>query len=374
MLVMTGKERVQCTLAHQEPDRVPIADAFWVDTLARWRAEGLPDGVAPEEYFDFDIRTMGIDASPRFEPELIQDDGEMITLRDRFGYVVRKNKYKSRTMEFLSHPVRGWSDWRRVKEQFVLSSDEPARIDTTTYPFRLDAGPTWEVARQRCGAMRRTQKYLLASAYGPHEAILRLRGFEATLYELCDDPELIQEMAETYTGFLIQVIEKCLAEKTLFDGFFMIEDLAGTQGMLFSPDLWRRLFKPSVQRFGAFLADRQLTFWMHSCGNAAAVFEDLIECGVQVINPLEAKSGLDVRELKGLYGDRLTFFGNIDVIAMAGSAEEIAAEIEKKLTAARQGGGYIYHSDHSVPPEVSFERYQLVMNLVRRHGGVDDRP
>ncbi len=362
---MTGKERVQCTLAHREPDRVPIADAFWVDTLARWRAEGLPEGVEPEEYFDFDIRMMGIDASPRFEPELIQDDGEMITLRDRFGYVVRKSKFKSRTMEFLSHPVGNWDDWQRVKERFVLRSEEPARIDSTAYPFRLDAGPTWEEARQCCGALRRTQKYLIASAYGPHEAILRLRGFEATLYELCDDPELIRDMAVTYTDFLIQVIEKCLAERILFDGFFMIEDLAGTQGMLFSPDLWRRLFKPSVQRIGAFLKENHLSFWMHSCGNAAAIFEDLIECGVQVINPLEAKSGLDVRELKKQYGDRLTFFGNIDVIAMAGSDQDIADEIETKLAVARQGGGYIYHSDHSVPPEVSFERYQLVMNLVR---------
>jgi len=365
---MNSKERVECTLAHQEPDRVPVCDAFWVDTLARWKTEGLPETVAPEEYFEFDIRIMGIDASPGFEPELIRDDGDMVTLRDRFGYVVRKSKFKSRTMKFLSHPVNDRSTWRRVKERFVLTPGEPARIDVTAFPFRLDLGPTWDVARQRHEVLRDREKYILASAYGPHEAILRLRGFEATLYELCDDPELIRDMAVTCTDFLVQVIERCLAEDIAFDGFFMIEDLAGVNGMLFSPDQWRDLFKPSVKRIGAFLRENGLTFWMHSCGNSEVIFDDLIECGVQVINPLEAKSGLDVRTLKQHYGDRLTFFGNIDVIAMAGAGEDLEEEIRTKITAARQGGGYIYHSDHSVPPEVSFERYQHVMSLVRQYG------
>lgn len=370
---MNSRERVICTLAHREPDRIPVCDAFWVDTLARWRKEGLPESAQPEEYFDFDIRTMGIDASPRFEPELIRDDGEMITLRDRFGYVVRKHKFKSRTMDFISHPVSSRSDWNRVKERFVLSSDGPARIDTETFPFRLDAGPPWDVARRRYETLRGKEKYILASAYGPYEAIMRLRGFEATLYELHDDPSLIQDMATTYTTFLMQVIARCLAEHIVFDGFCMVEDLAGTNGMLFSPQMWRGLFRPSVDRIGAFLRENNLAFWMHSCGNAEPIYEDLIECGLQVINPLEAKSGLDVRELKKSYGDRLTFFGNIDVRAMAGSAEDIENEIRTKLPAAGQNGGYIYHSDHSVPPEVSFERYQLVMNLVREYGAKGDR-
>ncbi|MHC4166167.1 MAG: uroporphyrinogen decarboxylase family protein [Planctomycetota bacterium] len=365
---MNSRERVICTLAHREPDRIPVHDAFWVDTLARWRKEGLPEDVEPEDYFDFDMRVMGIDASPRFKPELIRDDGEMVTLRDRFGYVVRKSKFKSRTMDFISHPVSSRKDWKQVKERFVLNAGEPARIDTEAFPFRLDTGPAWDVARQRYEALRIREKYIIASAYGPCEAIMRLRGFEAILYELHDDPELIHDMAVTYTTFLLQVIARCLARNIVFDGFCMIEDLAGTNGMLFSPGMWRELFKPLVRRIGAFLRQNNLAFWMHSCGNGEPVYEDLIQCGVEVINPLEAKSGLDVRELKKSYGDRLTFFGNIDVRAMAGSPEDIENEIRAKLTAAGQNGGYIYHSDHSVPPEVSFEQYQLAMKFVREYG------
>jgi len=112
-----------------------------------------------------------------------------------------------------------------------------------------------------------------------------------------------------------------------------------------------------------------LPFWTE-LNDDEVLFEDLIECGLQVIQPLEAKSGLDVRRLQAQYGERLTFWGNINVINMAsGADEEIEAEIRTKLSPfVAAGGGYIYHSDHSVPPEVSLERYGLVLDLVRRHG------
>ena len=365
---MNGRERVFNTLAHNESDHIAIYESFWQDTLIRWRQEGLGADTEPADLFDFDIYIMGIDASPRFTPELLEDDGEMITLRDRFGYVVRKHKNKSRTMGFLSHPVKSREDWSLIRDRLILQADEPARTDLQAFPFRLDMGPSWDRSRQGYNAVRKKEKYILGSAYGPHEAILRLRGFEQTLYDLVDEPELLQEMAEGYTDFLLEVLAKCLSEEVRFDGFFMVEDLASTRGMLFSPNIWRSIFKPSVEKIGGFLKDNGLNFWMHCCGNAEPVFRDLIDCGLDVINPLEAKSGLDVRVLKAKYGGELTFFGNIDVMAMSGSDEEIEKEISEKVSVAKVGGGYIYHSDHSVPPEVPFERFKFIMDLVKKYG------
>jgi len=163
----------------------------------------------------------------------------------------------------------------------------------------------------------------------------------------------------------MEVMDRCLDEGITFDGFFLVEDLGTTRGMLISPDTWRDIHKPLVAELGAFLKERGIHFWMHSCGNTQAIFADLIECGLQAINPLEAKAGLDVCELKREYGDDLAFFGNIDVIAMAESRQAIGAEMRRKLEPFVQEGGYIYHSDHSVPHEVSYERYQYVMELVR---------
>lgn len=365
---MNSHERVCCTLNHEEPDRIPIYDSFWTDTLSSWRTQGLPEDVEPEDYFNFDIRIMGIDASPRFEPKCLEEDGDIMTLRDRFGYVVRKSRTKSRTMQFLEHPAASSEDWPQVKQRFQFHPNEPARTDSQAFPFRLDMGVTWPQAQQAFEAHQKRQKYILGSTYGPHEAILRLHGFENTLYSLCDQSDFIQDMAATYTDFLLQTIRLCLDQGIRYDGFFMIEDLACTNGMLFSPTQWRTLFKPSVAKIGAFLKDNGLDFWMHCCGNAEPVFDDLIECGLDVLNPLEAKSGLDVRQLKKRYGKRLSFFGNIDVMTMSQTEDAIETEIRQKLSAAKQGGGYIYHSDHSVPPEVSWERYCEIMEWVQQYG------
>ena len=368
---MTCKDRVIAAIQRQPADRIPVYDSFWLDTLSRWRQEGLGQNVAPEDYFDFDIHVMGVDASPRFTPELLKDEDEMITIRDRFGYVVKKEKNKSRTMSFLSHPVTNRQKWEAIKDQFRIDHDEPARVGLNPFPFQLDMGTSWQQVHNDYNQLRRKDKYILGSAYGPYETILRLHGFEKTLYSLCDCPDLLEEIAETYTDFLIDVISESVQQQVVFDGFFLMEDLAATNGMLFSPALWRQIFRPSMAKIGTFLKSQGIHFWMHCCGNAEPVFQDLIDCGLEVLNPLEAKSGLDVCLLKDTYGQKLTFFGNIDVTKMSGTDQEIEEEIRRKITTARQGGGYIYHSDHSIPPNVSWQRYQQIMEMVKQYGAYE---
>ena len=79
---------------------------------------------------------------------------------------------------------------------------------------------------------------------------------------------------------------------------------------------------------------------------------------------------MDLRKLMLEYGEQLVFFGNISAAAMSGPSEPLKAEIREKLALGCERGGYIYHSDHSVPPEVSFARYQKIMEWVRRYGRV----
>jgi uroporphyrinogen-III decarboxylase len=106
----------------------------------------------------------------------------------------------------------------------------------------------------------------------------------------------------------------------------------------------------------------------HGCGNVNRIFEDFIETGIDAYNPLEAKAGLDVVELRRKFGHRIGFCGNLDVITWAhGAQEEIKAMVFTKLNAAK-GGGYIVQSDHSVPSNISGQRYEYVVNLVREYG------
>jgi len=370
---MNGRERVIRTLRRERPDRLPIADALWEDTLARWQKEGMPSRVTPADYFGYDIDHMAIDASPRLEQRVLSQDDEFIVYRDRYGYTVKKTIGKSRTMHFLDHVTKDRAAWETLKPRYILDPHDRSRIDEASYFMHLDEYPSWEEARQMYEAIRRRGRYLLFNAYGPYEATWRHRGFDRFLLDLAEDADFAFEMAETYTNLLLDVLRHCLELGIRPDGFFMVEDLAYTAGMLMSPRTWRRVFKPHTMRLGCFLHDHGIAFWMHCCGNAEAVFDDLIECGLQVIQPLEAKSGLDVRQLRKRYGRNLTFWGNIDVINMAGGSDaEVKEEIRTKLTPFKQdGGGYIYHSDHSVPPEVSLERYRYVLELLHRYGRID---
>ena len=100
-----------------------------------------------------------------------------------------------------------------------------------------------------------------------------------------------------------------------------------------------------------------------------ALIPQFIEAGIDCLEPLEVKAGMDVVELKKRYGDSLCFMGGIDARAMANpDPSVIEREIASKVPVAKQGGGYIYHSDHSVPDDISFSQYCRVMALVRTYG------
>jgi len=106
----------------------------------------------------------------------------------------------------------------------------------------------------------------------------------------------------------------------------------------------------------------------HGCGNVKAILEDFIEIGLDACNPLEAKAGLDVVELRRQYGHHLAFCGNNDVtIWEEGDPVKVRREVLRKLNAGK-GGGYIVQSDHSVSSGVSGRTYDAVVKLVREYG------
>ena len=105
----------------------------------------------------------------------------------------------------------------------------------------------------------------------------------------------------------------------------------------------------------------------HGCGDVSPIFEDFIEVGTDACNPLEAKTGLDVVDLRREYGHRNAFCGNMDARDWdAANFEELEAIILRKLNAGK--GDLILQSDHSIPSNISTERYEFVPNLVREHG------
>lgn len=368
---MDGRTRVRNAIERKPMDRIPIAESPWEDTVTRWESEGLAKGADLAALFDWDIVDMSIDVSMRLPHRLVADDGEYVTIEDRYGYTVRKIKGKSRTIECLHHVTTGKDAWRDLAPRFRFDPTDTARIDDKSYFMRLEEYPSWEGAKRKLDALRATGRYVLFNAYGPYEGTWRHRGYQQLLMDVALDPEWVTEMGRAQNDLLIEVLRHAVRIGMKPDGLFLVDDMGSTRGLLISPESWRAVFKPIYAELGAYLRSEGIRFWLHSCGNVEAIIPDYIECGLDVLQPLQAHAGMDVRKLKPLYGDRLTFYGNIDARLMSGPEDAIEAEIRDKVLFARRGGGYIFHSDHSVPPEVSLPRFRRIMDLARKYGTYD---
>ncbi len=363
-------DRMNKALRHEEPDRVPISDFFWGSFLERWRRElGLPPDADIYRYYDLDWIVTIPNMDPhikRFEI-LEQNHGEVI-VRTGFEAVIRK-KYDCPMPAFLG---------------FETDSIEKAgsfRFDDPRDERRFFRGGDNQIAGVGDGFSRdlpawiETVKSLYPDfpVYGSvcegQEMLWRIIGSENVMLWIGIYPDEIGRFVERINGFSLGLAEAQIeAAGGMLDGMVIWGDVAYKRGLFFSPDYWRKYFKPGVKAIADACHVRGLPVIYHGCGNVRSIFEDFIEIGIDAYNPLEAKAGLDVIELRRQYGHRIAFCGNMDVRTWAdASPEELRRTVLTKLNAAK-GGGYIFQSDHSVPSNVSGERYDYVVKLVRKYG------
>ncbi len=200
------------------------------------------------------------------------------------------------------------------------------------------------------------------------EFLWRIRGTQDLFVDLLLEETKVKRMLERVEAFEIQIGLNQIRRGV--ELMFIGGDVAYDKGLFFSPETWRKFFKPVLagmcREFKKAKPDIKLLY--HGCGNAAAIFDELIECGIDAYQSLEVKAGLDVVELKKRYRNRLAFVGNIDVRdVLTGSREALKRDVLRRLNAAK-GGGYIPMSDHSVPDNVPVENYDYYMELLERYG------
>ena len=364
---MTSRERIQAAVRWERPDALPVNESFWDGVMDDWREQGMPADVSPADYFGLDICGMSLDASGQFEQKILDRSDGMITYKDRFGYSLRKEEGRSSTIHFFDQVNTGRDFWENeLKPRLVLSDDpaEPARIDDASYFAHFDPYPTWEGAVAKYQRLYATDRYMLFTAYGPWEATWRHREMTQLLMDLAMEPDWVRDMADTYVRLVIDILKRCLTLGMKPDGLFLVEDLGTTRSLLFSPVSWRNVLKPAMAMLGDFLRENDITFWMHSCGAVEPVVDELVEVGLQVLNPLQVDAGMDICKLYEPYRNRLAFYGNISVPRMIESQEALLGELQRKVPLARQGG-FVFHSDHSIPPQVSLERYTWMLKTAR---------
>jgi len=350
---MTSRERVSMVLSHEEPDRVPIHDSPWGHTVARWHREGLPEGQSPTQYFGYELTNQGADLSLQLPAETVEETDTYRIVKDGNGALRRTFKDHESTPECIDFTITSRELWEEHKPRLTWN----------------DTRVEWESALEHNRALRDGDKFVCYSAAFGYDRTQGMVGSQRLLMAMAEDREWVKDMFDTVVDILIAGCEAMTARGFEFDGAFVFNDMGYRNATLFSPAAYRALELPSHKRMCDYFKSKGLPTILHTCGNVRAFVPMLVEAGFSCIQPLEVKAGMDLVELKENFGDRLCFMGGIDVRAMADpDPSAIEDEVRTKIPVAKKGGGYIYHSDHSVPSNVSFAQYCRMMELVGEYG------
>jgi uroporphyrinogen decarboxylase len=190
------------------------------------------------------------------------------------------------------------------------------------------------------------------------EMYWRLRGMENALIDISSDADFAYTMLSRCIDFSIELSEQACARFPL-DWLWTGDDVAWQLGMIMSPKAWRTLIKPQLAR--VFAVGKKFNLWVayHCCGALRPIIPDLIEIGLDVLNPVQGNCpGMDPLELKAEFGDQLTFMGGLDTQYMLpnGSVSEVRRETDRLLEGMTTGGGgYILAASHTIPPETPDE-------------------
>ncbi len=360
MCAMTSFERVTAALDRKPVDHVPVAVSPWGEALERWRTEGhLTEDEDVRERFGQDLRGAGwlnSIADLDFEEEVIEESDETVLKLDGNGAKLRRHKLKSTTPEHVDFTVKDRTKWDEVYREKLVTVDR-RRFDAEAY---RDA--------RKFAAER--DRFFCWEGVAPFEQMHPIAGHENMLMGMALDPDWVKDMVDVYSDLTIKHLEILFAEEGKPDGMFFYEDMGFKGKPFMSPDMYRDIVQPGHKKLFDYAHDLGCKVIVHSCGFVEPLVPGLIEAGMDCLQAMEVKAGMDMPHLFELFGDKISFYGNMDVRTLiANDRDAIEAEMLKKIPPVLEGGGgYILHSDHSEPPEIDFETMEFFIQRGREIG------
>ncbi len=353
MTAMTTRERFRRIYEHKEADRVPMLGGPWGTTIARWRREGLPEDVDFADYFGLDrVTGIGGDISPRFETRVVEETDDYVIRFDSWGTTSKNWKHASSTPHWLDRTIVDRESWEKAKARMIMGRD---RID-------------WERLRANYQTWRDNGWWIQGGLwFGFDVTHARVVGTEQLLMMMTDDPELVIEIFNTELDCSLQLLQLIWDEGYTFDAISWCDDMGYRNGTFFSLPMYREILKPVQKRAIEWAHEKGILAHLHSCGNINEFVPELLDIGVDALNPLEVKAGMDPAHLKANYGDRLVFHGGINAM-LWDDIDRIEAEIRRLLPILKESGGYIFQEDHSIPDSVSLENYRRIVKIARELG------
>ena len=350
---LSGKERISNILAHKPVDRIGLFEHFWGDTRAAWIENGdINEETDLVDHFDFDIRQSGalnmmIDID--FENVILEENEETKLVLDGNGARLRWHKQHASTPEHIGFDVTSrerWEEWAKP-----LLKPESRRIKFDLY----------RQAREQASEEGRFFCYSDAHVF---EIMKNVAGHEHMLVGMALDPEWVKDMVMTYSSMFVEMQNELFETCGYPDGIWYYEDMGFKQRPFMSPDMYRELVQPGHALTFSYAHDHDLPVIVHSCGYVEPLVSGLIEAGMDCLQVIEVKAGMDLIKLYREYGDKISFMGGIDVRTLyTNDRGIIAEELNSKIPIVKKGFGYVLHSDHSIPNTVDYDTYRYFIDL-----------
>jgi uroporphyrinogen decarboxylase len=374
---MNHKERVLTALNHEEPDQVPIdlggrQTTFMVEAYEQFKSHlgiyDLPTQMMSHKwqttYVDeqvlnrFSIDCRHVRPAMRSEPELTETDDTKITFVDEWGV---KRIVDAGYASIIEYPLQTATledleayEWPNPAEIFDYSS-------IRSQALQLHSEGQYGIV----GNMGSPGNIFEQSWY--------LRGMPEFFMDLVDNKEFAHALMSKITETRKQNAKQFLGEVGEYlDVFQLADDLAMQNGPYMSPDLYREMIKPyQIELFQFVKSLTSAKLYYHSCGSITRLLDDLMEVGVDILNPVQVTAdGMDTDQLKQRFGKSLSFWGAIDTTDLLpnGTADDVRKGVRKIIHDLAPGGGFVLASVHNLQPDIPPENILAMFEEASQFG------
>ncbi len=384
---MTSRDRMLKSLSHEIPDRVPIDLGGFQTGIHKVAYRDLLDHLGFKEEivildpvqqlakpseevlkrFHVDTRYICAHGPDSFKGgiEKNERDGQLWhDLKDEFGVVWSMPDRQMLYMDPSHHPLA-----------------DATTEDLKSYPFPDGSDPTrFTGVRQQALKMREETDYAICTGISGvvYEYCWYMRGLERWFMDTIENPDFCEALLDQtlkfwmdfHTGFMKAVGD-------IVDVVMIGDDLAGQHGPLFSTDFYRNTVKPRqkklVQHIKA-LTDAKI--WYHTCGGCVPLIPELIDNGVDILNPVQISAGgMDAQGLKDRFGKDLVFWGggcDSQHVLPFSTPEEVEADAKNYIEIFKPGGGYVFNNVHNIQGGVPVENMVAFLDAAYKYGFYKD--
>lgn len=371
---MTHRERLRMALNHKEPDMIPVDLGGVVSGITKVAHQRLIEYLGIEKKEEEKIIDR-VQQLVRPEEKVLN----FLKIDTRYVYMPAPKEIQGREL-----PGDVWEDeWgiRRKKTAYyydiVKSPFDEISLDDLNkvkwpdphLPSRFE-GLEEEVRR----IYEETDYPVIVNVIGSiFEFAWYLRGYENFMADLLTNPRLACSIMDKMLEFQMALFEEVLNRTGDYvDVVLCGDDIATQRGPAISLELYRRYVKPRQKKLYDMIKQKtNAKLFYHSCGGVYPFIPDLIDIGVDILNPVQVSAeGMDTKRLKKEFGKEITFWGGIDTqhVLPYGSPKDVEEEVKRRIDDLAPGGGYVLTSVHNIQPDVPPENVVAMFEAVQKYG------